>query len=177
MNVAHLVLETFVGNPKNANRVVYKNGDRNDASLANIEWRISNKPKSSTRRTHTNTSPSRQREIAIELSKLKKQIQLLQREKETLAQSNEITNVIKGNLTTIVEGLVKGENISKLTKRILGKMLSRNELSHHLKKQCGVSLNDIVGIAKLYKTKPNFVEAIVRLNRGKLANVVFSNVV
>ena len=104
MNVAHLVLETFVGNPQNANRVVYKNGDRNDASLANIEWRVSNKPKSSTRRTHTNTSPSRQREIAIELSKLKKQIQLLQREKETLAQSNEITNVIKGNLTTIVEG-------------------------------------------------------------------------
>lgn len=176
MNVAHLVLETFVGNPQNASRVVYKNGDRNDASLANIEWRISNKPKSSTRRTHTNTSPSRQREIAIELSKLKKQIQLLQREKETLAQSNEITNVIKGNLTTIVEGLVKGENISKLTKRVLGKMLSRNELSHHLKKQCGVSLNDIVGIAKLYKTKPNFVEAIVRLNRGKLANVIFSNV-
>ena len=176
MNVAHLVLETFVGNPQNASRVVYKNGDRNDASLANIEWRVSNKPKSSTRRTHTNTSPSRQREIAIELSKLKKQIQLLQREKETLAQSNEITNVIKGNLTTIVEGLVKGENISKLTKRILGKMLSRNELSHHLKKQCGVSHNDIVDIAKLYKTKPNFVEAIVRLNRGKLANVVFSNV-
>lgn len=176
MNVAHLVLETFVGNPQNANRVVYKNGDRNDASLANIEWRVSNKPKSSTRRTHTNTSPSRQREIAIELSKLKKQIQLLQREKETLAQSNEITNVIKGNLTTIVVGLVKGENISKLTKRILGKMLSRNELSHHLKKHCGVSLSDIVGVTKLYKAKPNFVEAIVRLNRGKLANVVFNNV-
>ena len=84
--------------------------------------------------------------------------------------------MIKGNLTTIVEGLVKGENISKLTKRILGKMLSRNELSHHLKKHCGVSLSDIVGVTKLYKAKPNFVEAIVRLNRGKLANVVFNNV-
>ena len=176
MNVAHLVLETFVGNPQNASRVVYKNGDRNDASLANIEWRVSNKPKSLTRITHTNTSPSRQKEIAIELSKLKKQIQLLQREKETLAQSNEITNVIKGNLTTIVDGLVKGENILKLTKRLLGRVLSRNDLSRHLKEQCGVSLNEIVDIAKLYRRRPDFIEAIIRLKKGKLGNVVFSNV-
>ena len=107
---------------------------------------------------------------------MKKQIQLLQREKETLAQSNEITNVIKGNLTTIVDGLVKGENILKLTKRLLGRVLSRNDLSRHLKEQCGVSLNEIVDIAKLYRRRPDFIEAIIRLKKGKLGNVVFSNV-
>ena len=177
MNVAHLVLETFVGNPQNASRVVYKNGDRNDASLANIEWRVSNKPKNSTRRTHTNTSPSRQREIAIELSKLKKQIKMLQREKDVLTQNNGMVTTIKDNMLPLVEGIVKGENISKLTKDVLGRMLSRKELSKHLEKQCGVSLNDIVSIAKLYKAKPNFVEAIIRIQKNnKLNNVVFKNV-
>lgn len=176
MNVAHLVLETFVGNPQNANRVVYKNGDRNDASLGNIEWRVSNKPKSSTRRTHTNTSPSRQREIEIELSKLKKQIKMLQREKDVLTQNNGMVTTIKDNMLPLVEGIVKGENILKLTKRLLGRVLSRNDLSRHLKEQCGVSLNEIVDIARLYRKRPNFIEAIIRLNRGKLANVVFSNV-
>ena len=177
MNVAHLVLETFVGNPQNANRVVYKNGDRNDASLANIEWRVSNKPKSSTRRTHTNTSPSRQKEIAIELSKLKKQIKMLQREKDVLTQNNGMVTTIKDNMLPLVEGIVKGENISKLTKDVLGRMLSRKELSKHLEKQCGISLNDMVSIAKLYKAKPNFVEAIIRIQKNnKLKNVVFKNV-
>ena len=70
-----------------------------------------------------------------------------------------------------------GENTSVLTKRVLGKKLSRYELSKHIEKQCGVSLNDIVCIAKLHKTQPNIVEAIVRLQKNsKLKDVVFNNV-
>ena len=174
MNVAHLVLETFVGNPQNANRVHYKNGDRNDASLGNVEWKIPNTTKK--RAPQTNATTPRQKEISNEMKALLKQMKKLEKEKETLTKTNELSTIVKNNLPSIIEGVVKGENISKLTKDVLGRMLSREELSKHLEKQCGVSLNDIVGIAKLYKAKPNFVEAIVRLNRGKLANVVFSNV-
>ena len=174
MNVAHLVLETFVGNPQNANRVHYKNGDRNDASLGNVEWKTPNPTKK--RAPQTNATTPRQKEISNEMKALLKQMKKLEKEKETLAKTNELATIVKNNLPSIIEGVVKGENISKLTKGVLGRMLSREELSKHLEKQCGVSLNDIVGIAKLYKAKPNFVEAIVRLNRGKLANVVFSNV-
>ena len=174
MNVAHLVLETFVGNPQNANRVHYKNGDRNDASLGNVEWKIPNTTKKRARQTNATTP--RQKEISNEMKALLKQMKKLEKEKETLTKTNELSTIVKNNLPSIIEGVVKGANISKLTKDVLGRMLSREELSKHLEKQCGVSLNDIVGIAKLYKAKPNFVEAIVRLNRGKLANVVFSNV-
>ena len=174
MNVAHLVLETFVGNPQNANRVHYKNGDRNDASLGNVEWKIPNTTKK--RAPQTNATTPRQKEISNEMKALLKQMKKLEKEKETLTKTNELSTIVKNNLPSIIEGVVKGANISKLTKDVLGRMLSREELSKHLEKQCGVSLNDIVGIAKLYKAKPNFVEAIVRLNRGKLANVVFSNV-
>ena len=35
INVAHLVLETFKGNPHGAKRVNYKNGDKSDTSLSN----------------------------------------------------------------------------------------------------------------------------------------------
>ena len=175
MNVAHLVLETFVGNPQNANRVHYKNGDRNDASLGNVEWKTPNTTKK--RAPQTNATTPRQKEISNEMKALLKQMKKLEKEKETLAKTNELATIVKNNLPSIIEGVLKGENITKLTKDVLGRMLSREELSKHLKKQCGVSLNDIVGIAKLYKAKPNFVEAIISIQKNnKLKNVVFKNV-
>ena len=174
LNVAHLVLLTFVGNPDNAKRVHYKNGDRNDASLENIERKTPTTTKK--RAPQTKATTSRQKEISTEIKALERQMRKLKREEEALSKTNEMATIVKNNLSSIVEGIVKGENISVLTKRMLGQKLSRVELSKHIEKHCGVSLNDIEYIAKLYKTKPNYVEAIVRLNRGKLANVVFSNV-
>lgn len=173
-NVAHLVLETFVGNPDNAKRVRFKNGDRSDVSLDNIEWKTPTTTKK--RALQTKATTPRQKEISSEIKALERQMRKLKREEKALSKTNEMTTIVKNNLSSIVEGIVKGENISVLTKRMLGQKLSRVELSKHIEKHCGVSLSDIVGIAKLYKTKPNFVEAIVRMNRGKLANVVFSNV-
>lgn len=174
LNVAHLVLLTFVGNPDNAKRVRYKNGDRNDASLENIEWKTPTTTKK--RAPQTKATTPRQKEISTEIKALERQMRKLKREEEALSKTNEMATIVKNNLSSIVERIVKGENISVLTKRMLGQKLSRVELSKHIEKHCGVSLSDIVGIAKLYKTKPNFVEAIIRLNRGKLANVVFNNV-
>lgn len=174
LNVAHLVLLTFVGNPDNAKRVHYKNGDRNDTSLENIEWKTPTTTKK--RAPQTKATTSRQKEISTEIKALERQMRKLKREEEALSKTNEMATIVKNNLSSIVEGIVKGENISVLTKRMLGQKLSRVELSKHIEKHCGVSLNDIEYIAKLCKTKPNYVEAIVRLNRGKLANVVFSNV-
>ena len=176
MNVAHLVLLTFKGNPDNASRVRYKNGDRSDASLGNIEWSTPTKKSATSPKSDCVTTSPRQKEISAEIKALEKQMKKLKREKATLIKTNEMATTVKNNLSSIVEGIVKGENTSVLTKRVLGKKLSREELSKHIEKQCGVSLNDIVCIAKLNKTKPNIVEATVRLNRGKLANVIFSNV-
>ena len=62
LNVAHLVLLTFVGNPDNAKRVRYKNGDRNDASLENIEWKTPTTTKK--RAPQTKATTPRQKEIA-----------------------------------------------------------------------------------------------------------------
>ena len=174
INVAHLVLLTFVGNPDNAKRVCYKNGDRNDASLENIEWKTPTTTKK--RAPQTKATTPRQKEISTEIKALERQMRKLKREEEALSKTNEMATIVKNNLSSIVEGIVKGEKISTLTKRVVGKVLSREVLSNHLTKNCGVSLADLVSIAKLYKTKPNFVEAIVRLNRGKWANVVFNNV-
>ena len=175
LNVAHLVLLTFVGNPDNAKRVRYKNGDRNDASLENIEWKTPTTTKK--RAPQTKATTSRQKEISNEMKALLKQMKKLEKEKETLTKTNELSTIVKNNLPSIIEGVVKGANISKLTKDVLGRMLSREELSKHLEKQCGVSLNDIVGIAKLYKAKPNFVEAIISIQKNnKLKSVVFNNV-
>ena len=179
INVAHLVLETFKGNPQGAKRVKYKNGDKSDTSLSNLEWSI---PASKTTKTSKtamvtpaagNTSSSSQ-EIFDEIKRLKKQLTLLQKKKDALAKSNSVATLIKENLATIVEGLAKGEKISTLTKRVVGKVLSREVLSNHLTKNCGVSLADLVSIAKLYKAKPDYVKSIVRLYNGKMANVVFS---
>lgn len=173
LNVAHLVLLTFVGNPDNAKRVRYKNGDRNDASLENIEWKTPTTTKK--RAPQTKATTPRQKEITATIKVLEKQMKKLQREKELLSKTNEMTTYVKNNLQYIIEGIVKGENISILTKRVLGKKLSREELSKHIEKQCSVSLNDIVCIAKLYRAKPNIVEAIVRLQKNsKLKNVVFN---
>lgn len=176
MNVAHLVLETFVGNPYNAKRVRFKNGDKSDASLDNVEWVIPKTRKSGTTKYSSNSTSSRKKEIAKRKKQLEREMKTLEKEEFAINKKDSITALVKNNLTSIVEGIVKGENISVLTKRMLDKKLSRVELSKHIEKHCGVSLSDIVGIAKLYKAKPNFVEAIVRLNRGKLANVVFNNV-
>lgn len=175
LNVAHLVLLTFVGNPDNAKRVRYKNGDRNDASLGNIEWKIPTTTKK--RAPQTKATTSRQKEISTEIKALERQMRKLKREEEALSKTNEMATIVKNNLSFIVEGIVKGENTSVLTKRVLGKKLSREELSKHIEKHCGVSLNDIEYIAKLCKTKPNYVEAIVRLQKNsKLKGVVFNNV-
>lgn len=174
-NVAHLVLLTFRGNPDNASRVRYKNGDRSDASLGNVEWKTPSTTKK--RAPQTRATTPRQKEISNEMKALLKQMKKLEKEKETLTKTNELSTIVKNNLPSIIEGVVKGANISKLTKDVLGRMLSREELSKHLEKQCGVSLNDIVGIAKLYKAKPNFVEAIISIQKNnKLKSVVFNNV-
>lgn len=179
INVAHLVLETFKGNPQGAKRVNYKNGDKSDTSLSNLEWSI---PASKTTKTSKtamvtpaagNTSSSSQ-EIFDEIKRLKKQLTMLQKKKDALAKSNSVATLIKENLATIVEGLAKGEKISTLTKRVVGKVLSREVLSNHLTKNCGVSLADLVSIAKLYKAKPDYVKSIVKLYNGKMSNVVFS---
>ena len=175
MNVAHLVLLTFRGNPDNASRVRYKNGDRNDASLGNIEW--STKRRATSTKSDCVTTSPRQKEISAEIKALEKQMKKLKREEETLSKTNEMATTVKNNLPSIIEGVVEGENISVLTKRVLGKKLSREELSKHIEKQCGISLNDILYVAKLHKTKPNIVEAIVRLQKNnKLKSVVFNNV-
>ena len=176
-NVAHLVLLTFRGNPDNASRVRYKNGDRSDASLGNIEWSTPTKRRATSTKSDCVTTSPRQKEISAEIKALVKQMKKLKREEETLNKTNEMAATVKNNLPSIIEGVVKGENISVLTKRVLGKKISREELSKHLEKQCGVSLNDIVGIAKLYKAKPNFVEAIISIQKNnKLKSVVFNNV-
>lgn len=176
-NVAHLVLLTFRGNPDNASRVRYKNGDRNDASLGNVEWSTPTKHRATSPKSDCVTTSPRQKEISAEIKALEKQMKKLKREKATLSKTNEMATTVKNNLSSIVEGIVKGENTSVLTKRVLGKKLSREELSKHIEKQCGVSLNDILYIAKLHKTKPNIVEATVRLQKNsKLKDVVFNNV-
>ena len=176
-NVAHLVLLTFRGNPDNASRVRYKNGDRNDASLGNVEWSTPTKHRATSPKSDCVSTSPRQKEISAEIKALEKQMKKLKREKATLSKTNEMATTVKNNLSSIVEGIVKGENTSVLTKRVLGKKLSREELSKHIEKQCGVSLNDIVCIAKLNKIKPNIVEATVRLQKNsKLKDVVFNNV-
>lgn len=176
-NVAHLVLETFVGNPYNAKRVRFKNGDKSDASLANVEWVIPKTRKSGTTKDSSNSTSSRKKEIAKRKKQLEREMKTLEKEEFAINKKDSITALVKNNLTSIVEGIVKGENISVLTKRMLGKKLSRVELSKNIEKHCGVSLNDIEYIAKLCKTKPNYVEAIVRLQKNsKLKGVVFNNV-
>ena len=179
MNVAHLVLETFKGNPHGAKRVNYKNGDKSDTSLSNLEWSIPTAKTSKTSKTAKVTpaagnASSSSQEIFDEIRRLKKQIAMLQKKKDALAKSNSVATLIKENLATIVEGLARGEKISALTKRVVGKVLSREVLSNHLTKNCGVSLVDLVSIAKLYKAKPDYVKSIVKLYNGKMSNVVFS---
>ena len=179
MNVAHLVLDTFKGNPHGAKRVNYKNGDKSDTSLSNLEWSIPTAKTSKTSKTARVTpaagnASSSSQEIFDEIRRLKKQLTMLQKKKDALAKSNSVATLIKENLATRVEGLARGEKISTLTKRVVGKVLSREVLSNHLTKNCGVSLADLVSIAKLYKAKPDYVKSIVKLYNGKMSNVVFS---
>ena len=132
LNVAHLVLETFVGNPYNAKRVRFKNGDKSDASLANVEWVIPKTRKSGTTKYSSNSTSSRKKEIAKRKKQLEREMKTLEKEEFAINKKDSITALVKNNLTSIVEGIVKGENISVLTKRMLGQKLSRVELSKHI---------------------------------------------
>ena len=83
INVAHLVLETFKGNPHGAKRVNYKNGDKSDTSLSNLEWSIPTAKTSKTSKTAKVTpaagnASSSSQEIFDEIRRLKKQIAMLQ---------------------------------------------------------------------------------------------------
>ena len=77
-NVAHLVLETFVGNPDNAKRVRFKNGDRSDVSLDNIEWKTPTTTKK--RALQTKATTPRQKEISSEIKALERQMRKLKRD-------------------------------------------------------------------------------------------------
>ena len=173
MSIAHLVLETFVGNPQNARRIRYINGNKNDVSLGNVEWVV---PVVSNKRTpQINATAIRKKEIALKIKNLQKQMKVLEREEQSLRQLNNASHNIKNNLFNIVEGIARGENITKLTKRVLGRKMTKDWLSKHLIKLCGLSLDDIVCIANLYKAKPNIVEAIIHLQKNnKIKNVIFN---
>ena len=137
-NVAHLVLLTFRGNPDNASRVRYKNGDRSDASLGNREWSTPTQHRATSPKSDCVTTSPRQKEISAEIKALEKQMKKLKREKATLSKTNEMATTVKNNLSSIVEGIVKGENTSVLTKRVLGKKLSRGEVSKHIEKSAAL---------------------------------------
>lgn len=176
MNVAHLVLETFVGKPQNANRVHYKNGDRNDSSLRNVEWIVQKTNKAGAVRTSSKSTSSRVKEIAKRKKELEKEIKALENEMSTIAKDERIATLVKENVTPIIEGIIQDEKITSLTQRILGTKLSKSRLERLVKEQCNISLKDIMAIARLQKTNPNFIKEIVKLHKSKLSNVVFNNV-
>ena len=94
-NVAHLVLLTFRGNPDNASRVRYKNGDRNDASLGNVEWSTPTKHRATSPKSDCVSTSPRQKEISAEIKALEKQMKKLKREKATLSKTNEMATTVK----------------------------------------------------------------------------------
>ena len=175
-NVAHLVLETFVGRPQNASRAHYKNGDRNDSSLSNVEWVISNNTKSGAAKTTSKRSSSRMKEIAKRRKELEKEMRALDNEMSTITKDERIATLVKENVTPIIKGIIQCEKIVSLTQRILGTKLSKSRLERLVKEQCNISLKDIMVIARLQKTNPNFIKEIVKLHKSKLSNVVFKNV-
>ena len=79
LNVAHLVLLTFVGNPDNAKRARHKNGDKSDVSLANVEWVIPNTRKSATTKSSSKSTSSRVKEIAKRRKELEKEMKALEK--------------------------------------------------------------------------------------------------
>lgn len=176
MNVAHMVLNAFVGNPHNAKRVHHKNGDVNDSSLENVEWIIPKTNKTGVARTSSKSTSSRVKEIAKRRRELEKEMRALENEMSTITKDERIATLVKENVTPIIEGIIQGEKIVPLTQRILGTKLPKSRLERLVKEQCNISLKDIMVIARLQKTNPNFIKEIVKLHKSKLSNVVFKNV-
>ena len=175
-NVAHLVLETFVGKPQNAKRVHHKNGDVNDSSLDNVEWVIPKTNKADVARTSSKSTSSRVKEIAKRRKELEKEMRALEKEESAITKNDSIVTLAKDNITAIIDGMIKGEKVSTMTQRILGVKITKELLSKLVLEQYKVSLTEVITIAKLQKTKPNLIKGIFQLHKSKLANVVFSNV-
>lgn len=175
-NVAHLVLETFVGKPQNAKRVHHKNGDVNDSSLDNVEWVIPKTNKADVARTSSKSTSSRVKEIAKRRKELEKEMRALEKEESAITKNDSIVTLAKDNITAIIDGMIKGEKVSTMTQRILGVKITKELLSKLVLEQYKVSLTEVITIAKLQKTKPNLIKGIFQLHKSKLSNVVFSNV-
>lgn len=175
-NVAHLVLETFVGKPQNAKRVHHKNGDVNDSSLDNVEWVIPKTNKADLARTSSKSTSSRVKEIAKRRKELEKEMRALEKEESAITKNDSIVTLAKDNITAIIDGMIKGEKVSTMTQRILGVKITKELLSKLILEQYKVSLTEVITIAKLQKTKPNLIKGIFQLHKSKLSNVVFSNV-
>jgi hypothetical protein len=176
LNVAHLVLLTFVGNPDNAKRVRFKNGDKSDASLANVEWVIPKTRKSATTKSSSKSTSSRVKEIAKRRKELEKEMKALEKEESTITKKDSIETLAKDNMTSIIDGMIKGETVSTITQRVLGVKLTREVLSKLVLEQYKVSLREVITIAKLQKAYPKLIKGIFQLHKSKLSNVVFSNV-
>lgn len=176
LNVAHLVLETFVGNPYNAKRVRFKNGDKSDASLANVEWVIPKTRKSGTTKSSSKSTSSRVKEIAKRRKELEKEMKALEKEESTITKKDSIETLAKDNMTSIIDGMIKGETVSTITQRVLGVKLTREVLSKLVLEQYKVSLREVITIAKLQKAYPNLIKGIFQLHKSKLSNVVFNNI-
>ena len=176
MNVAHMVLNAFVGNPHNAKRVHHKNRDVNDSSLENVEWVIPKTNKTGVARTFSKSTSSRVKEIAKRRKELEKEMRALEKEESTITKNDSIVTLAKDNMTAIIDGMIKGEKVSTITQRILGVKITKELLSKLVLEQYKVSITEVITIAKLQKTKPNLIKGIFQLHKSKLSNVVFNNV-
>ena len=176
MNVAHMVLNAFVGNPHNAKRVHHKNGDVNDSSLENVEWVIPKTNKTGVARTSSKSTSSRVKEIAKRRKELEKEMRALEKEESTITKNDSIVTLAKDNMTAIIDGMIKGEKVSTITQRILGVKITKELLSKLVLEQYKVSITEVITIAKLQKTKPNLIKGIFQLHKSKLSNVVYGNV-
>ena len=176
MNVAHMVLNAFVGNPHNAKRVHHKNGDVNDSSLENVEWVIPKTNKTGVARTSSKSTSSRVKEIAKRRKELEKEMRALEKEESAINKKDSIVTLAKDNMTAIIDGMIKGEKVSTITQRILGVKITKELLSKLVLEQYKVSITEVITIAKLQKTKPNLIKGIFQLHKSKLSNVVFNNV-
>lgn len=173
VNVAHKVLETFVGNPDKAYQVCYKNGDKNDSSLGNIEWKVpATNPVS-----RPCAKPSRLKYITDDLKLLNSMRRELEDEHSSIIRLHKLKSIVKNNIELIVNSIADGEKISNLTMRLLGEVVPKKELSNLIKDMYGVSLQNLVFINKLNRSNPEFYDAINRVHRSrKLKKVVFNDV-
>ena len=116
------------------------------------------------------------KEIAKRRKELEKEMRALDNEMSTITKDERIATLVKENVPPIIKGIIQGEKIVSLTQRILGTKLSKSRLERLVKEQCNISLKDIMVIARLQKTNPNFIKEIVKLHKSKLSNVVLKNV-